>query len=140
MAGLRARTPPRPSLHRRYPSSAPAAPRPHYNGSPATPPPALDTLVNAPRAAGPLELHRLLTFLGVALLVATFAIYYNEGGYGGGDGSSTGSAADPVGDSDGFSMAYVTGVAMLAVFMASFVLFNKEKLGGRGRGRKRRRG
>lgn len=88
-----------------------------------------------------MELHRLLTFLGVALLVATFAIYYNEGGYGGGDGrSATGSAADPVGDSGGFSMAYVTGVAMLAVFMASFVLFNKEKLGGRGRGRRRRRG
>ena len=87
-----------------------------------------------------MELHRLLTFLGVALLVATFAIYYNEGGYGGGEGG-TGSAADPVGDGGGFSMAYVTGVAMLAVFMASFVLFNKEKLGGRGgwRGQRRRR-
>lgn len=83
-----------------------------------------------------MELHRLLTFLGVALLVATFAIYYSEGGYGGGGDSGGGSA--PVGGSgsggEGFSMAYVTGVAMLAVFMASFVLFNKEKLGGRGLG------
>lgn len=80
-----------------------------------------------------MELHRLLTFLGVALLVATFAIYYSEGGYGGGGGDD---AVPPVGgsDGDGFSMAYVTGIAMLAVFMASFVLFNKEKLGGRGLG------
>ncbi len=79
-----------------------------------------------------MELHRLLTFLGVALLVATFAIYYSEGGYGGGGGDD---AVPPVGGSgDGFSMAYVTGIAMLAVFMASFVLFNKEKLGGRGLG------
>lgn len=81
-----------------------------------------------------MELHRLLTFLGVALLIATFAIYYSEGGYGGeGEG---GGDADPLaggsGGEGGFSMAYVTGVAMLAVFMASFVLFNKEKLGGRG--------
>lgn len=94
-----------------------------------------------------MELHRLLTFLGVALLVATFAIHYSEGGYGGGDNDA---AASPVGGGDGgFSMAYVTGVAMLAVFAASFVLFNKEKLGGRGLGfglgmgggrRRRRRG
>lgn len=96
-----------------------------------------------------MELHRLLTFLGVALLVATFAIYYSEGGYGGGGGGGN-DAAVPVGGGDGgFSMAYVTGVAMLAVFAASFVLFNKEKLGGRGLGfglgmgggrRRRRRG
>lgn len=96
-----------------------------------------DTLVNAPAAAGAMELHRLLTFLGVALLVATFAIYYSEGGYGGGGGEGgEGGAGAAVGGSggDGFSMAYVTGIAMLAVFMASFVLFNKEKLGGRGLG------
>ena len=94
-----------------------------------------DTLVNAPASGGAMELHRLLTFLGVALLVATFAIYYSEGGYGGGGGDG-GDAVPPVGGSggDGFSMAYVTGIAMLAVFMASFVLFNKEKLGGRGLG------
>lgn len=90
-----------------------------------------------------MELHRLLTFLGVALLVATFAIYYGEGGYGGGaDDDGDAPAAAVVGEGEGgFSMAYVTGVAMLAAFMASFVLFNKEKLGGRGgggRGRRRR--
>lgn len=92
-----------------------------------------------------MELHRLLTFLGVALLVATFAIYYGEGGYGGDADESAAPAAAVVGEGEGgFSMAYVTGVAMLAAFMASFVLFNKEKLGGRGggrgRGRRRRRG
>ena len=88
-----------------------------------------------------MELHRLLTFLGVALLVATFAIYYSEGGYGGGGeggdagpASAAGSTGGGGGGGDGFSMAYVTGIAMLAVFMASFVLFNKEKLGGRGLG------
>ena len=80
------------------------------------------------------ELHRLLTFLGVALLVATFAIYYGEGGYGGpgGDDDDEGPAAvDAAVDAapDGFSMAYVTGIAMLAVFMASFVLFNKDRWG-----------
>ena len=66
--------------------------------------------------AGPLngmELHRLLTFLGVVLLVATFAIQYG--------GEENGM------ERDGFNFAYVTGIAMLAVFMASFVLFNKNR-------------
>ena len=84
-----------------------------------------------------MELHRLLTFLGVALLVATFAIYYSEGGYGGGEGGAGkdvaggggGLRAGGEGAAGGFSMAYVTGIAMLAVFMASFVLFNKERWG-----------
>ena len=88
------------------------------------------------------ELHRLLTFLGVALLVATFAIYYGEGGYGGPGGDDEGPGGTAAGPSDGtaagpsdgtaaggFSMAYVTGIAMLAVFMASFVLFNKDRWG-----------
>ena len=86
------------------------------------------------------ELHRLLTFLGVALLVATFAIYYSEGGYGGGEGGEGAAGKDVAGEggglraggegaAGGFSMAYVTGIAMLAVFMASFVLFNKERWG-----------
>ena len=87
-----------------------------------------------------MELHRLLTFLGVALLVATFAIYYSEGGYGGGEGGEGAAGKDVAGEggglraggegaAGGFSMAYVTGIAMLAVFMASFVLFNKERWG-----------
>ena len=84
-----------------------------------------------------MELHRLLTFLGVALLVATFAIYYSEGGYGGGEGGAGkdvageggGLRAGGEGAAGGFSMSYVTGIAMLAVFMASFVLFNKERWG-----------
>ena len=52
----------------------------------------------------------MLTFLGVGLLIATFAIQY-------GDSPKEGE----------FNFAYVTGIAMLAVFMASFVLFNKER-------------
>lgn len=79
------------------------------------------------------ELHRLLTFLGVALLVATFAIYYGEGGYGSGAGEADrgegGGGSLQAAAAGGFSMAYVTGIAMLAVFMASFVLFNKERWG-----------
>ena len=57
-----------------------------------------------------MELHRLLTFLGVGLLIATFALNYN---------------VDE--NSEEFNFAYVTGIAMLAVFMASFVLFNKDR-------------
>ena len=58
-----------------------------------------------------MELHRMLTFLGVVLLIATFAIYYSE---------------DELSE-DEFSFAYVTGIAMIVVFMGSFVLFNKER-------------
>ena len=58
-----------------------------------------------------MELHRMLTFLGVVLLIATFAIYYSE---------------DDLAE-DEFSYAYVTGIAMIVVFMGSFVLFNKER-------------
>ena len=72
-----------------------------------------------------MELHRMLTFLGVALLVATFAIYYGEGGY----DEDGGGGPDVVGGGGDFTMAYVTGIAMLAAFMASFVLFNKERWG-----------
>ena len=61
-----------------------------------------------------LELHRKLTFIGVALLLATLAIqYYHESDHPG----------------EGFNYAYATGIAMLIVFMASFVLFNKDRWG-----------
>jgi len=60
-----------------------------------------------------MELHRMLTLLGVVLLIATFVIQYNS--------EET--------SSEEFSYAYVTGIAMLAVFMASFVLFNKDRWG-----------
>jgi hypothetical protein len=59
-----------------------------------------------------LELHRKLTFLGVALLLATLGIqYYHESNHPG----------------IGFNYAYVTGIAMLVVFMASFLMFNKDR-------------
>jgi uncharacterized membrane protein YphA (DoxX/SURF4 family) len=59
------------------------------------------------------ELHRKLTILGVILLIATFAIhsYHNQDHPG-----------------IGFNYAYVTGIAMLIAFLASFILFNKDKL------------
>jgi uncharacterized membrane protein YphA (DoxX/SURF4 family) len=60
-----------------------------------------------------MELHQKLTILGVILLVATFAIHtYHEQDHPG----------------IGFNYAYLTGIAMLAVFLGSFILFNKDKL------------
>ena len=60
-----------------------------------------------------LETHRRFTFLGVILLVATFLInYYHESDHPG----------------DGFNYAYITGVAMLACFLISFVLFTKNNM------------
>ncbi len=58
------------------------------------------------------ETHRKLTFIGVALLLATLGIQY---------------LYEPDQSGEEFSYAYVTGIAMLAVFMASFVLFNKDR-------------
>ncbi|MDH3192257.1 MAG: hypothetical protein OEM18_06195 [Nitrosopumilus sp.] len=59
-----------------------------------------------------METHRKLTILGVVLLAATIAIYfYHEEDH----------------PDDGFNYAYVTGVAMIIVFMASLALINKEK-------------
>lgn len=60
-----------------------------------------------------MELHQKLTILGIILLVATFLIHtYHEQDHSG----------------VGFNFAYVTGIAMLIAFLASFILFNKEKL------------
>ena len=56
-----------------------------------------------------MELHRILTFAGVILLVATFAL-----------NSEYGNAP--------FNYAYITGVAMLASFSISFIIFTKDKL------------
>jgi multidrug transporter EmrE-like cation transporter len=60
-----------------------------------------------------MELHQKLTILGVILLIATFIIQtYHEQDHPG----------------IGFNYAYVTGIAMLIVFVVSFLLFNKDKL------------
>jgi len=60
-----------------------------------------------------MELHQKLTILGVVLLLATLIIYfYHEQDHSG----------------IGFNYAYVTGIAMLIAFSASFLLFNKDKL------------
>lgn len=60
-----------------------------------------------------MELHRLLAFAGAALLVATFMI-------------NTGHAES---DNPGaFNYAYVTGIGMLAAFVASFAVFTKQKM------------
>ena len=59
-----------------------------------------------------METHRTLTIIGVILLVATVAIYlYHEEDHPG----------------DGFNYAYVTGIAMIVVFMASLALINKDR-------------
>ena len=60
-----------------------------------------------------MELHQKLTILGVILLITTLAIH-------------TFPEQDHPGT--GFNYAYLTGIAMLIVFLASFLLFNKEKL------------
>ncbi|MFZ8907359.1 MAG: hypothetical protein ACO2Y5_01275 [Nitrosopumilaceae archaeon] len=60
-----------------------------------------------------MELHQKFTILGIILLAATFLINtYHEQDHPG----------------IGFNFAYVTGIAMLIAFLASFILFNKEKL------------
>ncbi|MXX21282.1 MAG: hypothetical protein F4Y82_05025 [Cenarchaeum sp. SB0665_bin_23] len=53
---------------------------------------------------------RKLTVLGLALLAATILLYYTE------DDSLT-------------QYAYVTGIAMLAIFLISFIRFNFKHLG-----------
>ncbi|MCV0372923.1 MAG: hypothetical protein K5793_05140 [Nitrosarchaeum sp.] len=59
-----------------------------------------------------METHRTLTILGIILLLSTIAIfYYHEENY----------------SDDEFNLAYVTGVAMIIVFMASLALINKDR-------------
>jgi len=65
------------------------------------------------RAPIPLELHRLLAFAGAALLVATFVINT--------DHAESGAPG-------AFNYAYVTGISMLAAFVASFAVFTKQKM------------
>ena len=60
-----------------------------------------------------LETHRKLTILGVVLLAVTFLInYYHQTDH----------------PNTGFNYAYVTGIAMLAAFSISFVLFTKDRM------------
>lgn len=58
-----------------------------------------------------METHRKLTILGVVLLVATITIYYYHEDH----------------PDDGFNYAYVTGVAMIVVFLASLAIINKDR-------------
>jgi hypothetical protein len=56
------------------------------------------------------ENHRKLTILGVILLLSTILIfYYHEEDH----------------PDEGFNFAYVTGIAMIVVFMASLAMINK---------------
>lgn len=60
-----------------------------------------------------MEFHQKLTILGVILLIVTFIIHaYHEQDHPG----------------IGFNYAYVTGIAVLIIFLTSFILFNKDKL------------
>ncbi|PIW32118.1 MAG: hypothetical protein COW27_05200 [Nitrosopumilales archaeon CG15_BIG_FIL_POST_REV_8_21_14_020_37_12] len=59
-----------------------------------------------------METHRTLTILGIILLLSTIAIfYYHEESY----------------SDDEFNLAYVTGIAMIIVFMTSLALINKDR-------------
>lgn len=85
-----------------------------------------------------LETHRLLTVIGALLLVATFLINNSyvennpvvddsDADSDIGDGGIAG--FDFVGnDSEDFNYAYVTGVLMMGAFVASFVIFSKNKM------------
>ncbi|MDH3780039.1 MAG: phage holin family protein [Nitrosopumilus sp.] len=60
-----------------------------------------------------METHQKLTIIGVVLLVVTFLInYYHQQDHPG----------------VGLNYAYVTGIAMLAVFSISFIMFTKDRL------------
>ena len=60
-----------------------------------------------------METHRKLTLVGVILLAITFSInYYHQEDHPG----------------VGLNYAYVTGIAMLAVFSISFIMFTKDRL------------
>jgi len=60
-----------------------------------------------------LETHQKLTIIGVVLLGITLLInYYHQQAHPG----------------DGFNYAYIPGVGMLAVFLASFIMFTKDRL------------
>jgi hypothetical protein len=60
-----------------------------------------------------LETHQKLTIVGVILLAMTLSInYYHQ----------------TVHPDIGFNYAYVPGVAMLAVFTISFVMFTKDRI------------
>jgi Mg2+ and Co2+ transporter CorA len=60
-----------------------------------------------------LETHQKLTVAGVILLILTFLInYYHQENHPG----------------IGFNYAYVPGIAMLAIFAISFIIFTKDRL------------
>ena len=60
-----------------------------------------------------MKTHQKLTILGVILLVMTILInYYHQEDHPG----------------VGFNYAYATGIVMLAVFLASFIIFTKTNL------------
>ena len=60
-----------------------------------------------------MKIHQKLTILGVILLVMTILInYYHQEDHPG----------------VGFNYAYATGIAMLGVFLASFIIFTKNNL------------
>jgi len=60
-----------------------------------------------------LETHQKLTIIGVVLLVITLLInYYHQQDY----------------PNVGFNYAYIPGIGMLAAFLASFILFTKDRI------------
>ena len=59
-----------------------------------------------------MELHQKLTILGLILLAITLIIHiFHQQDH----------------PENGFNYAYVTGILMLIIFSASFILFNKDR-------------
>ena len=73
------------------------------------------SLINIKIRIRSLELHRIFTFAGALLLVVTFLVnseYVESGGNGTAE----------------FNYAYVTGIAMIATFVAGFAIFTIQKM------------
>jgi len=61
-----------------------------------------------------LETHQKLTIIGIVLLVMTLLINYYQ--------------PQQVHSDIEFNYVYISGVAMLAVFLASYIMFTKDRL------------
>jgi len=61
-----------------------------------------------------LETHQKLTIIGVVLLALTLLINYYQ--------------SQQVHSDIEFNYVYISGVAMLAVFLASYIMFTKDRL------------
>ena len=59
-----------------------------------------------------METHRKLSLIGAILLAITIGLFYFQDDY----------------SEENFNYTYVTGIAMVIVFAASLIIFNKNKI------------